>query len=183
MSDELEPIFETELATYQKVVEFIARGKTPSQIQRETGVPPAQQRKLYKQFEDYANNDFQTQKRAKAIIAELDVQYTYIIRELEGILEAIDDSLEPDLKLKQDTLVKLATVNKMRAEQLQKAGILNSESVGAEVAAMQKEHDALVELLKRVAKEIKKPEHRYIKEMIADGLAEIRGEVIPVRDA
>ena len=182
MTNELEQIYEAELATFQKVVELIARGKTPSQIQTETGVLPAQQRKIYKQFEDYANNDFQTQKRAKAIVAELDVQYTYIIRELETILEQIEESIDPDLKLKKETLKELANVNKMRADQLQRAGVLNSEAVGAEMAALQKEHDAIVALFKKLGKELKGPQYRHLRKILEDGLAEIRGEVLEVRD-
>lgn len=180
MSQELEAVFETELASYQKVIELIARGKTPSQIQSDTGIPPAQQRKMYAQFEEYANNDFQTQKRAKAIIAELDVQYTYIIRKLEETLEEIEESLEPDYKLKKEILKELASVNKMRAEQLTKAGVLNSEGVADQIAHMEKEHQAVLDLLKRVAKEAKGPEFRRVREIIADGLAQIRNEVIEV---
>lgn len=172
--------FEIQMETYQKVVELIARGKRPSEIESETGVPPAAQREIYKKFEDYANNDFQTQRRAKAIIAELDAQYTYLIRELETVVENAE--LEGDWKLKKDTLKELANVNKMRAEQLQRAGILNSEAVGAEIAAMEEEHGKILELLKKVALACKDdPRLQGFKRMIIDGIADIRGEVVEVK--
>jgi hypothetical protein len=180
MNKDLEPVFEAETATMQKVIELRSRGYKPHEIQSQTSVPPAQQRAIYEEFMEYASNDFQTQKRAKAIVAELDVQYNYIIRQLEQILEEIEESVEPDLKLKKETLKELANVNKMRVDQLQKAGILNSEAIGSEIAAMQKEHDAIIGLLKKVNKELNKPEFRVIKKMIADGIADIRGEVIDV---
>ena len=182
MDKELELAYEMEMETYQKVIELVARGKRPSEIQTATGVPPAVQRDIYKQFSDYANNDFNTQKRAKEIVAELDAQYTYLIRELESVVENAE--IEEDWKLKKDTLKELANVNKMRADQLQKAGILNSEVVGAEMARMEEEHTKIIELMKKVAAACKNdPRLQGFKKMIAEGIAEIRGEVIEVRDA
>ena len=175
MSDELEPIFETELENYKQVVLLSARGKTPAEIQRETGIVPRKQRDILNQFEEYANNDFQTQRRAKTIVAELDVQYTHIIRELESVVEEAET--EGDWRLKKDTLKELANVNKMRAEQLQKAGILSSEVVGAQMTQMQKEREAVVALLKEVSAQCKTPETKHIGEIIRAGLVRIANEV------
>lgn len=175
MSEELEPIFETELENYKQVVLLAARGKTPAEIQRETGIIPRQQRKILEQFEDYANNDFQTQRRAKTIVAELDVQYTHIIRELEAVVEEAES--EGDWRLKKDTLKELANVNKMRAEQLQKAGILSSEVVGAQISQMQREREEVVKLLKEVSQQCKTPETQHIGEIIRAGLIRISNEV------
>ena len=179
-NNELELAMEMEVETYSKVIELITRGRRPSEIQTDTGVPPSVQREIYKKFSDYANNDFNTQKRAKEIVAEIDAQYTYLAREMESVIENAE--LEGDWKLKKDALKDIATINKMRAEQLQKAGILNSEAVGTELARMEEEHTKLIELMKKVAKACKDdPRLQGFKRMIADGIAEIRGEVIEVR--
>ena len=177
-----EDAFEMEMETYSRVVELFARGKRPSEIESETGVPPAVQRKVRDQFRMYANNDFQTQQRAKEIVAELDVQYTYLIRELEDVVSSAE--AEGDNRLKMDALKNLANVNKMRAEQLQKAGILNGSGVGDDIARMEVEHAKILELLKKVAQACKNdPRLQGFKKMIQDGISEINQEVQEVRDA
>lgn len=178
MSNELELAYEMELETHNKVIELIARGKRPGDIEELTGVPPRVQREIYAKFENYAQNDFQTQARARAIVAELDVSYSFLISEMEKIADEAE--IQQDWKLKKEALKEMASIIKMRQDSLTKAGILSSEGLGDEIVRAKEATNKVIAVLKKVANKYKDKYPEVIRE-IAQGIADIEGEVIDVR--
>lgn len=174
MSAELEAAYEVELERHNKVIELISRGKTAAEIERATSIPPRVQREIYKKFEHYATNDFQTQQRARTIVAELDVQYTYLIRKLEALLE--DAELNDARKDQREILKELANVNKMRADQLQKAGILSSDGIGDKFAEWEHEKQTMIKILNELGSKF--PD---AAKYVAKRIGEEFNEVVEVR--
>lgn len=171
--NDLEKYSEVELERYETVIRMISMGKTPSEIQTATSVPPAQQRKFYAEFKQFATNDFRTQERVQTIVAELDVAYSHLMKKMQEVVD--DAEIIEDHKLKKEALKDMASILKMRAETLQKAGVLNSEAVGAKVAEMENQHQMIIDLLKDLSKEFPQAA-RWLSER----LAELNGEVRPI---
>lgn len=148
LPNELELAYELELETHNKVIEMVARAKTPTEIERATGIPPRMQREIYKKFEQYANSDFNTQRRMKAIVGELDVQYTFLLRRLDKLLDEAEMNDQP--KEQREIVKEMANINKMRADQLQKAGLLSSEGIAEDLVRWENEKQAILGVLGRL---------------------------------
>ncbi len=171
MSDELELAYDSQIETEAEVIKLISLGKTPSEIQELTHIPPRVQRDIQGRFAQYAQNDMATQARTKEALAYMDTHFTYLIRELQNVAE---EATEP--RLKKEALREQANVIKMRLEAMQKAGLLNAEGIGDQLIELEEDKRRLAEMLKEVAKE-----YPQAGRLIAEKLAAMRGEVISHR--
>ncbi len=175
--NEIELAYDLEIEKEKEVIKLKVQGKTPSEIERLTGVPPRVQREIQGRFEAYANNDLVTQTKARTVVAEMDEHFTSVKRDLYAVKEEAE--INNEWRLAKDVLKDIAAVEKMRVDALQKAGVLSSDGLGDHLAEAEKRQEQILELLKRVAKQ-----HPEAAKTIAEGIADLNngnGEVITVR--
>lgn len=174
MSGELEEVYESELETEKEVIKLISLGKTPSEIQAATSVPPRVQREIRGRFQAYAQDDIQTQARTKEALAFMEEHFTYLIREMQTVAEEADDA--GDFKLKKEALREQANIIKMRIESLQKAGLLNADGVGDQLVAMETEKAKIIAVLKGTVQKFGK-QYPDVARYLVEQIASLSGEV------
>lgn len=128
-----------------KVVKLTAEGRKPSEISRITGLSLREQREINEEFRELARNSTYVQRRSKEIIAYGDVHFGSIIDRLNEVEESA--KLNGDDKLRADTLSKLIVAEAKRIEFLQKAGIINDQGIGAEVARVEAKQEQIIGIL------------------------------------
>lgn len=151
MSDELELAIELERETFLEVVKLYTESKTPTEIQNATGVPFSRQREIRQQWFALVNDPRWAENRSKELVAELDEGYKSLLRRMEQVYDQAYE--EGDLKLQKEILKELANIRKLSAEVFLKAGILNKDSIGDDIAEMLEEKAKIIDILKEVAQE------------------------------
>lgn len=176
--NELEIAYDVEIENEKRVIKLRVQGKTPSEIETSTGIPPRVQREIFGRFESYANSDMVTQSRARTVVAEMDEHFESIKRDLYAIKDEAE--IQQEYRLVKDILKDIANVEKMRVDALQKAGVLSAHGLGDEMAESDRKQRQIIELLKAIAKK-----HPEAARDIAEGIADLDrgddGEVITVR--
>lgn len=145
-SYELELQVEQQNELRATVIRLSAEGKKPGEIKALTGLSAMQQREIMDEFRRIARSSEYIDQRSKEIMAYSDVHFNSVIRGLYEVLE--EAKFNNDFKLSADILSKIAAVEAKRLEFLQKAGIINDKGVGEQVAKMEAQRDALVNILK-----------------------------------
>ncbi|AXH67279.1 hypothetical protein SEA_WOFFORD_97 [Streptomyces phage Wofford] len=146
MPKELEQIDRIE--RMNDVVTAHLKGDNPTQIAKLTGLKRAEVLQYLDEWKSIAQNNKTIQARAQEAITSMDEHYNMIIRELWETMEQAD--LNNDLKTKASVLKSLADVEGKRVDLLQKAGLLDNQQIGDEVAEMEKKHEILINILRDV---------------------------------
>lgn len=174
MGMELEDLAEVEKLKAVSVVQLTAEGRSTAYIQKETGVGPAGQRQINKDFKNYAQNDMYAETVARQLVGYVNEHYGAIIKRF---YEAVDEAEQNgDYKIKATILKQIVDTEKIRVEILQKAGVLTAHSVGDDIAQMQSEKAQIIELLKEIAQKF--PE---AKQAIVKGISRITQETVATR--
>lgn len=143
---EMVPVEDEEnFETYNKVIQMISFGKGASEIERHTNVPPRIQRQYYDQFMSRANDPYRVEARSKAIVSELDVAYSTLIAKMDRVIE--DEEAEGNSKMVVSAIKEQASIIKMRAEVLTKAGVIGAEKIGEDIARYNRDKDTLMRIL------------------------------------
>lgn len=156
------------------VVRLYAESRDKNYIQSQTGVPPAAQKKIIAEFNEYSRNDLYTQQRGREIVGQVDQHFSSLISQLYSVVDEAD--MNSDYKIKASTLKMIAELEAKRVDVLQRAGVLSAQSVGDEVAQTAIKHKKILDLLKSIA-----AKDKNIAREIAEGIADIEGQVISVR--
>ncbi|AOZ63702.1 DNA binding domain protein [Rhodococcus phage Weasels2] len=175
-NDELELVYDEVAEVEAEVIKLHNVGKTTSEIQQLTNMPPKVQREILGRFRDWAQNDLATQQRTKEAVAYLDLFFTEKIREMHELYEAAYDQDPQDLKLMKEILKEEANITKMRLDALQKSGLLGANGIGDQLAEIEEQKAAIFAMVKEVA--IKFPE---TQRFIAERIAELSGQVVSHR--
>jgi hypothetical protein len=171
MAGELEELAEVEKIKAIAVVQLTAEGRPTSYIQSETGVAPARQRQINKEFKSYVQNDMYAETIARELVGYTNEHFGAIVKRF---YEAVDEAEQNgDYKNKANILKQIVETEKIRVEMLQKAGVLTAHSVGDDIAQMQAEKAQIIELLKEIAQK-----HPEAKQSIIQGISRITQETV-----
>ena len=157
-----------------EVVRLTVEGKTKQFIQSQTGVPPRLQKDIMEEYRHFIRRDMWTEQRSKEIVGEMDLHFTSIIQKQYEAVDSAD--MADDYKAKSNILKAIADTEAKRVDALQKAGVLSAQGIGDEVARVEERQQAIIEILKEVAK--KYPE---AAKFISEKIAELNGQVIATR--
>lgn len=171
MSNELELLAEKEMKEAAEVIGLLSQGKTPTQINSLTGVPPRRQREIKEAWFQHLCSDRYAGERSKQLIGMADEHYSHLISEMYDVADQANS--QGDYKVRKEALKEVANIEKIRIDFFQKAGIISENSLGNNLAEMHEEVERVKEVLKRLS--AKFPEFR---KAIAEELALMNGEVI-----
>lgn len=127
------------------VIKMTAEGRRPTEITRETGLSLREQREINDEFRRLASSSQYVQQRSKEIIGYSDVHFSSIIDRLNEVEESA--KMNGDDKLRADVLSRLIVAEDKRVAFLQKAGIINDQGVGAELAVREAREQQLIAIL------------------------------------
>jgi hypothetical protein len=150
---EMEQLIEQSNQKKNDVVRMTAEGRGIAEIKQQTSLTTKEIREINEDFKRMARSSDYVAQRGKEIIGYSDVHWTSII---ERYNDLYDNSF--DDKTKADILNKIVVAEKARIDFLQKAGILNDQGIGAEIAEREARERQLMDILKRA-------KHRYPEAM------------------
>lgn len=134
----------------QEIVLLYVKGHTVPEIVRLTGM----QRKFVEQhlsdFRDFAAQDRAIRTRAKDIVLSVDTHYSDIIKALYRNIEAAEFNNDP--KAAMAGLKMVADAEAKRVDLLSKAGMLADNTIGDQIAEMERKQSILVEILREITR-------------------------------
>lgn len=173
MGTDLEPV--EHLDQMDKVVKEMLKGSNSRQIAKTLSMRPMDVDKYIKEWQGYARNNQYIQDRAKDALIATDEHYNLIIKDLWSV--ANDAEINQDLKVRASTLKIIADVEGKRIEMLQKSGVLENQQIADQVIDMERKHEVIINILRRVQEEF--PEAAdFIKREIAKVTGEVVGTVV-----
>lgn len=134
----------------QEIVLLYVKGHTVPEITRLTGMKRAQVEEHLKDFREYAAQDRAIRTRAKDIVLSVDTHYSDIIKALYRNIEAAE--FKDDPKAAMAGLKMVADAEAKRVELLAKAGLLADNTIGDQIAEMERKQAVLVEILREISR-------------------------------
>ena len=134
----------------QQIVLLYVKGHTVQEIVRLTGMRRVQVEEHLKDFREYAAQDKAIRTRAKDIVLSVDTHYSDIIKRLYTNIEALEFSGDP--KAAMNGLKMVADAEAKRVELLSKAGLLADNTIGDQIAEMERKQQILVEILREITR-------------------------------
>lgn len=159
----------------QEVVLLYVKGHTVPEIMRLTGMKRLSVEEHLKDFRDYAAQDKVIRTRAKDIVLSVDTHYSDIIKALYRNIEAAE--FKDDPKAAMAGLKMVADAEAKRVELLAKAGLLADNTIGDQIAEMERKQSILVEILREISR--KHPDiGREIQGRLSDVTGKTEGVVV-----
>ncbi len=134
----------------QEIVLLYVKGHTVPEIVRLTGMRRSSVEQHLQDFRDYAAQDRAIRTRAKDIVLSVDTHYSDIIKALYRNIEAAE--FKDDPKAAMAGLKMVADAEAKRVDLLSKAGMLADNTIGDQIAEMERKQSILVEILKEISK-------------------------------
>lgn len=134
----------------QEIVLLYVKGHTVPEITRLTGMKRTQVEEHLKDFREYAAQDRAIRTRAKDIVLSVDTHYSDIIKALYRNIEAAE--FKDDPKAAMAGLKMVADAEAKRVELLAKAGLLADNTIGDQIAEMERKQAVLVEILREISR-------------------------------
>ena len=174
MTDDLESMAEFERDTAAQVIRLLSEGKTAGEVLQKTGVPARKQREIKEAWHTMLSDPRYAEGRSKQLTGEIDEQYTSLIRGFYDVIDEAEMCEPPDIKTKATALKEIANIHKMRAEIFMKAGLINKDSIGDDIA----EAEAKIKSVEKMLLELSK-EFPQIKPRLREMLLELDGKIVP----
>ena len=153
----------------QEIVLLYVKGHTVPEIVRLTGMKRALVENHLQDFRDYAAQDRAIRTRAKDIVLSVDTHYSDIIKALYRNIEAAE--FKDDPKAAMAGLKMVADAEAKRVDLLSKAGMLADNTIGDQIAEMERKQAILVEILREISRK-----HPNIGKEIQGRLSEVTGK-------
>jgi len=134
----------------QEIVLLYVKGHTVPEIVRLTGMKRNQVEEHLKDFREYAAQDRAIRTRAKDIVLSVDTHYSDIIKALYRNIEAAE--FKDDPKAAMAGLKMVADAEAKRVDLLSKAGMLADNTIGDQIAEMERKQIILVEILREITR-------------------------------
>lgn len=134
----------------QEIVLLYVKGHTVPEIVRLTGMSRKAVEQHLADFRDYAAQDKAIRTRAKDIVLSVDTHYSDIIKRLYTNIEALE--FGGDAKSAMNGLKMVADAEAKRVELLAKAGLLADNTIGDQIADMERKQTILVEILREITR-------------------------------
>jgi hypothetical protein len=153
-----------------KVVEELLKGSTPTQIARSLELTRVQVESHIQTWKTMVHDSTAIRERAKEALAGADEHYNMLIKEAWVTLNQADAQDSPGVKA---TVLKLiADIEAKRIDMLNKAGVLENDSMADQILESERKQDLLVSILRDVTSSCE-----HCKWEVAKRLQEITGQV------
>jgi hypothetical protein len=153
-----------------KVVAELIKGNTPSQIANSLGISRAQVDNHIKIWKDIIHDNNGIRERAKEALAGADQHYAMLIKDAWNTANEAENSGQ--LNTKVAALKLIADIEAKRIEMLNKAGVLEANSMADQIIETERKQAILVEILRDVTAKCEN-----CKWEVAKRLSEVTGRV------
>lgn len=153
-----------------KVIEELLKGNTPAQIARTLELTRVQVENHIKTWKEFVHDNNAIKDRAKEALAGADEHYNLLIKEAWVTLNQADAQDAPNVKAQ--VLKLIADIESKRIDMLNKAGVLENDSMADQILESERKQEVLVGILKDVTA---KCEH--CKWEVAKRLSEVTGQL------
>jgi len=153
-----------------KVVEELLKGNSPAKIATSLGLTRVQVENHVKSWKNFVQDSKVIRERAKEALAGADEHYNMLIKEAWDVVH--EAGVAAELNTKNAALKLIADIEAKRIDMLNKAGILESDSMADQILESERKQDLLVGILKDVTA---KCEH--CKWEVSKRLSQVTGQV------
>jgi hypothetical protein len=153
-----------------KVVEELLKGNSPSQIVRSLGLTRVQVDNYIDAWKGFVHDNDAIRARAKEALAGADEHYSLLIKEAWDVIN--EAGVQGELGNKNSAIKLVADIEAKRIDMLNKAGLLENDSMAAEILESERKQELLVSILKEVTANCDK-----CKWDVAKRLSEVTGQV------
>lgn len=153
-----------------KVVEELLKGSTSSQIAKTTGLTRVQVDNHIKTWKELVQDNSAIKARAKEALAGADEHYNLLIKEAWRTLEQAD--VQDALPVKTQALKLIADIESKRIDMLNKAGVLENDSMAEQILESERKQEVLVGILKEVTANCE-----HCKWEVSRRLSQVTGQV------
>ncbi|CAB5218189.1 hypothetical protein UFOVP204_71 [uncultured Caudovirales phage] len=153
-----------------KVVEELLKGNSPAQIVRSLGLTRVQVDNYIDAWKGFVHDNTAIRERAKEALAGADEHYSMLIKEAWNVVEAA--GVAEELNTKNAALKLIADIEAKRIDMLNKAGVLEDNSMADQILESERKQDVLVSILRDVTASCE-----HCKWEVAKRLSEVTGQV------
>jgi hypothetical protein len=153
-----------------KVVEELLKGNSPAQIVRSLGLTRVQVDNYIDAWKGFVHDNTAIRERAKEALAGADEHYSMLIKEAWSVVEAA--GVAEELNTKNAALKLIADIEAKRIDMLNKAGVLEDNSMADQILESERKQEVLVSILKDVTANCE-----HCKWEVAKRLSQVTGQV------
>jgi len=153
-----------------KVVEELLKGNTPAAIARNLELTRVQVENHIQTWKEFVHDNNAIRDRAKEALAGADEHYNMLIKEAWVTVNQADAA--DALSVKAQTLKLISDIEAKRIDMLNKAGVLEDNSMADQILESERKQDILVRILKEVTAKCEN-----CKWEVSKRLSEVTGQV------
>ena len=153
-----------------KVVEELLKGNSPAQISKSLGITRAQVENYIDAWKGFVHDNNAIRERAKEALAGADEHYNMLIKEAWDVVN--EAGVASELNTKNAALKLIADIEAKRIDMLNKAGVLEDNSMADQILESERKQDILVGILKDVTANCD-----HCKWEVSKRLSEVTGQV------
>ena len=153
-----------------RVVEELLKGNSPANIARSLDLTRVQVENYIDAWKGFVHDNKAIRERAKEALAGADEHYNMLIKEAWRTIEQAD--VQDALNIKAQTLKLIADIESKRIEMLNKAGVLEDDSMATQILESERKQELLVGILKEVTANCDK-----CKWEVSKRLSQVTGQV------
>ena len=153
-----------------KVIEELLKGNTSAQIARTLEITRAQVETHIKTWKEFVQDNSAIKARAKEALAGADEHYSMLIKEAWRTLEQAD--VQDALPVKTQALKLIADIEAKRIDMLNKAGVLENNSMADEILESERKQELLIGILRDVTSACD-----HCKFEVAKRISQVTGQV------
>ena len=153
-----------------KVIEELLKGSSSAQIARTLDLTRVQVDNHIKTWKELVQDNSAIKARAKEALAGADEHYSLLIKEAWRTLEQAD--MQDALPVKTQALKLIADIEAKRIDMLNKAGVLENDSMAEEILESERKQEILVSILRDVTSSCE-----HCKWEVSKRLSQVTGQV------
>jgi len=125
------------------------KGSDPSQISKDLDIPRTRVMSLLNDWRGMVANNQAIHNRAREALAGADQHYSGLIKKSYEVIDSADQT--NNLGAKTTAIKLIADIEAKRLDMLHRAGLLDNKEIAEEMAAMERKHEILINILKDIA--------------------------------
>jgi predicted transcriptional regulator len=153
-----------------KVVEELLKGNSPLQISKSLGITRAQVDNYIDAWKGFVHDNNAIRDRAKEALAGADEHYSMLIKEAWDVVNQA--GVTEELNTKNAALKLIADIEAKRIDMLNKAGVLEDNSMADQILESERKQEILVNILRDVTSNCD-----HCKWEVSKRLSEVTGQV------
>lgn len=134
----------------ERAVELDMQGVKPTHIARELGIPRKEVLSLLEEYKTVLQKDLESRDIAREHLNKMVRHYDYLINQMYDLIKDLEN--EPfDVKVaaqRNSAIKAVAEFEAKRLDALQKAGVLEKDDLGDEMAELEENQEKLIDILR-----------------------------------